>query len=120
MPTECFASGTTSTGDIFGQHNPYGFSIQVGLCFNLCTYTSRITENMKAGFRLEQLLEAALDVQFEMWIADNPYTGNYYDEADIAYPFGEDDFYIRRKSFTQHECPKRLAFVSHAIELLLV
>lgn len=114
-----FASGATSTGEESGQHNPYEFSTQYGLCFNMRTFTVCITDNIKVGFHLEILLDAALDVQFEMWIADNQQTGNY-DDADIACPFGEADFYARIKSRTQHECPKRLAFVSHTIEVLLV
>lgn len=112
-----FASGATSTGEEYGQHNPYEFSSMVGLCANLYGFTSSIT-NARSGIRLKSLLVAALDVQIEMWAIENPHTGDV--DIDYAYPFGEDDYYTRHGTHTMHECPKRLAFVSHSIEVLLV
>lgn len=113
-----FASGATSTGEEYGQHNPYEFSSKVGLCANLYGFTSSITDSHWPRIRLKALLVAALDAQIEMWAIENPLTGDV--DTDYAYPFGEDDYYARHDANTMHECPKRLAFVSHTIEVLLV
>lgn len=32
------------------------------------------------------------------------------------YPFGEDDYAVRRHNDTMHECPKRLAFVREQVK----
>lgn len=113
-----FASGTTSTGFERGQHNPYGFSVKFGLCFNLGKYIGQVAAGLTPGLQLEALLDAVLEEQFNAWLVDNPQTGD--DVFDFAYPFGENDFCARYDNGTQHECPKRLGFVSHTIEVLLV
>lgn len=113
-----FASGTTSTGLDRGQHNPYGFSVKFGLCFNLGKYIGGVADGLTPGLQLEALMGAALEEQFNTWLAYNPQTGD--DVFDFAYPFGENDFCARHDNGTQHECPKRLAFLDSAIAVLLV
>lgn len=47
--------------------------------------------------------------------------GDYFEYvifADESYPFGFDDYRDREESHTQHECPKRLAWVRNKIEEL--
>lgn len=64
---------------------------------------------------------AGLCSNLDWWSGDRSMGSELYEVLDFVcgdgfYPFGEDDYSERANDATQHECPRRLAFVREQIK----
>lgn len=104
-----FAAGTTATGGSMGEHNPFHFVAKYGLCNALDQYVFHSRKQFTQPYLdvLDELVRR-LNVRFRFDASTSIFSGS-------AFPFGHEEYSVRKATNTQHECPERLAFVDRYI-----
>lgn len=82
-----------------GGQNPFGFTQRHGLCVELFEYTQALSLDQCDTIDLEDEITDLLSEEFIK-------VG-----LDTTLPFGGLNYSERLEARTQHECPKRLAFI---------